>query len=137
MRMKPSSGLRFLLAVAGFTLGMLVAPASAEAPELAMLDRLQDGSWEIRIRGEEAPIRICVRTGQDLIQIRHRQARCSRFVVKDDPALVTVQYSCPGDGYGRTSIRRETSQLVQINSQGIEGGLPFHFDAEARRVGGC
>lgn len=135
MRMKLSSAMRPL--AAGLVLGLLVAPAVAQAPELAMLDGLQDGSWEIRIRGEEGSRRLCLRTGRELIQIRHRQNRCSRFVVNDQAAEVTVQYSCPGNGYGRTTIRRETSQLVQINSQGIEDELPFQFNAEARRTGAC
>mgnify|MGYP006175199349 CR=1 FL=1 len=34
-------------------------------------------------------------------------------------------------------LRRETSRLVQIQSQGIRNGLPFEFSAEARRVGDC
>jgi hypothetical protein len=114
-----------------------VLPVVAQAPELAMLDGLQDGSWEIRIRGEEASRNICLRTGRELIQIRHQSERCSRFVVDDGATEVTVQYSCPGNGYGRTTIRRETPQLVQINSQGIEKNLPFHFNAEARRAGAC
>jgi hypothetical protein len=50
---------------------------------------------------------------------------------------VVVQYTCRGKGYGRTHIRRETGRLVQIDSQGIAGGLPFEFSAEARRVGDC
>jgi len=62
---------------------------------------------------------------------------CDRLVVEDGPSEVTVQYTCRGQGYGRTSIRRETSRLVQIQSQGIRNGLPFEFSAEARRVGDC
>jgi hypothetical protein len=48
-----------------------------------------------------------------------------------------VQYTCRGRGYGRTHIRRETSRLVQIDTQGIADGRPFAFAAEARRVGDC
>ena len=50
---------------------------------------------------------------------------------------VTGQYTCRGDGYGRTHIRRETATLAQIDGQGIAGGKPFQFAAEARRVGSC
>ena len=42
-----------------------------------------------------------------------------------------------GDGYGRTHIRKETNALVQIDSQGIAGGKPFQFTAEARQTGRC
>lgn len=128
---------RLFAVFAGLMLAALVAPASARAPELAMLDGLATGSWDIHIRSENSHSSICVRTGRELIQIRHRQLSCSRAVVEDQPSRVTVEYNCAGAGYGRTTIRRESAQLVQIDSQGIQGGLPFHFDAEARRVGSC
>lgn len=137
MRVTLNAAWRTLLGVAGILAGTLIAPAAAQGPELAMLDSLRNGMWEIRIRGENSSNRICVRTGQELIQLRHRQSGCSRYVIEDSPNEVTVQYSCPGNGYGRTTIRRETPQLVQINSQGIEGNSPFHFNAEGRRVGNC
>ena len=129
--------LRPFAVLAGLLLGMLIAPVSARAPELAMLDGLDPGLWDLRVRGENTRTSICVRTGRELIQIRHKQSGCSRTAVEDMPNLVTVEYSCPGAGYGRTTIRRENAQLVQINSQGIQSGLPFHFNAEARRIGGC
>jgi len=50
---------------------------------------------------------------------------------------VTVQYTCRGLGYGRTAIRRESSRLVQVQSQGIAEGLPFEISGEARRIGDC
>ena len=72
-----------------------------------------------------------------LIQLRHPDASCDKVVVQDSPSEVTVQYTCRGRGYGRTHIRKETNRLVQIDSQGIANGLPFEFNAEARRVGDC
>ncbi len=137
MRVSNKDGRRLLAALSGVMLGMLVAPASARAPELAMLDGLAPGSWDVHIRSENSHNNVCVRTGRELIQIRHKQASCSRAVVEDQANRVTVEYNCAGAGYGRTTIRRESAQLVQIDSQGIQGGLPFHFDAEARRVGSC
>lgn len=137
MLMKLPSRLRVPAIALGLAAGVLLAPAVAQAPELAMLEGLQDGAWDIRVRGEDGSNKVCLRTGHELIQVRHRGERCSRIVVEDAANAVTVQYSCPGNGYGRTTIRKETAQLVQINSQGIEKGLPFHFDAEARRSGGC
>lgn len=137
MRIKARAGLRSLAVLAGSFLAMIVLPAAAHGPELAMLEGLQNGSWELRIRGADTRSRICLRTGHELVQIRHQRLNCSHFVVEDRPGAVTVQYTCSGNGYGRTTIRREGRQLVQIDSQGIENGLPFHFTAEARRVGGC
>lgn len=128
---------RSLVAAASVFLGTLLAPAAAKAPELAMLAGLADGAWELTFRDGTATDRICVHSGRELIQVRHRAAQCSRYVVDDKPNQVTVQYTCPGEGYGRTSIRRETGQLVQIDSQGIEKGMPFHITGEARRAGAC
>ena len=60
--------------------------------------------------------KICVRTGAELIQLRHREAGCNQFVVEDGAARVTVQYTCPGNGYGRTRIHRVSNRLVEIFS---------------------
>lgn len=116
----------------------LAAPAMGAGQSLAMLDGLEAGRWEVRVRepGVE-PQRICMATGRRLIQLRHPGAACETFVVQDSPNEVVVQYTCRGHGYGRTHIRRETGRLVQIDSRGIAEGLPFEFNAEARRVGDC
>ena len=118
-------------------LALAAAPLEAQAPDLAMLDSLAKGAWNLRIRDDGSQQRICVRDGREFIQLRHRQPGCSRIVVQDGADEVVVQYTCRGNGYGRTSIRREGSTLVQIESQGIEGNTPFSFSAEARHSGSC
>jgi hypothetical protein len=118
-------------------LALVAAPLEAQAPELAMLDTLAKGGWTMRVRDDGTQRRICVRDGREFIQLRHRDPGCSRFVVQDGADQVVVQYTCRGNGYGRTSIRREGNALVQIQSQGIEGGTPFSFSAEARHNGSC
>lgn len=115
----------------------LALPTLAQGNGLAMLGTLTKGEWTIKYRDGSPDRKICVRTGQELIQLRHREGGCNQFVVEDGAAKVTVQYTCPGNGYGRTSIRRETPALVQLESQGIQGGMPFQFLAEARRSGTC
>jgi hypothetical protein len=128
-----------------FALGSLVAgaalwfaaPGLAQGNGLAMLGTLTKGEWTIKQRGSVPDRKICIRTGAELIQLKHRDAGCNQFVVEDGAARVTVQYTCPGNGYGRTSIRRETASLVQLESQGIHDGTPFQFIAEARRTGTC
>lgn len=126
------------LAVSGALLaGAALAPVGAQGSALAMLDGLEKGQWEVRFRDGSPMRRVCVRSGRELLQLRHGEASCNRFVVEDGQSEVTVQYTCRGNGYGRTSIRRETGSLVQIDSQGIAGGLPFEFTAEARRAGAC
>lgn len=124
------------LAGTGAIAGLQSFPALAQ-PALAMLGTLDPGEWTLRFRDGTQSRRICVRSGRELIQIRHVQNNCNRYVVEDDKTEVTVQYSCRGNGYGRTSIRRETDGLVQIESQGIVSGQPFQFTAEARRTGPC
>jgi hypothetical protein len=114
------------------------APALAERTSLAMLDRLDRGNWELRMRGINGNVEsICLDNGRKLIQLRHPAENCTSVIVDDAEAKVTVQYTCHGRGYGRTQIRRESSVLAQIDSQGIANGLPFAFAAEARRVGEC
>jgi len=130
-----------LIAGAVFAVGLVAAgssaPGFAQGGGLEMLDGLAKGEWTVRQRDGSPSRKICVRTGRELIQLQHKQTNCNRFVVDDNAAEVTVQYTCPGNGYGRTSIRRETPVLVQVETQGIAGGLPFEFSAEARRTGDC
>ena len=64
------------------------------------------------------PQRICLASGHRLIQLRHPEGPCERFVVQDSASDVVVQYTCKGRGYGRTHIRRETGQLIQVETQG-------------------
>lgn len=125
-----------IVAIGMVALGVTL-PAAAQSDGLAMLGGLAKGEWTIKHRDGSEDRRICVKTGQELIQLRHSEAGCSRFVVEDGANKVTVQYTCPGNGYGRTNIRKETGALVQIESQGIASGLPFQFVAEARRTGSC
>ena len=124
------------LAGAGVVLGLAV-PVLAQGNGLAMLGTLAKGEWTIRQRTGAPERKICVKSGAELIQLMHRESGCSQFVVEDGAARVTVQYTCPGNGYGRTSIRRETPALVQLESQGIESRTPFQLTAEARRTGSC
>ncbi|NCP19371.1 MAG: hypothetical protein GW855_09475 [Erythrobacter sp.] len=95
------------------------------------------GTWEIRERGSDAPRRVCLRSERDLVQLRHRGQACRRIVIEDSGPNATVQYSCSGSGYGRTHIRRESADLVQLRSDGIDRGAPFSVEAEGRRVGNC
>lgn len=118
--------------------GILAVPALAQKPALAMLNQLMTGRWELRIRDEAGRSeQFCLQDARRFIQLRHPGRACEQLVVADEPDEVTVQYTCKGQGYGRTNIRRESASLIQIDSQGISGGLPFAFSAEARRVGQC
>ncbi|MFY7745383.1 MAG: DUF3617 domain-containing protein [Erythrobacter sp.] len=138
-RMDSRHGKRAVWALlgAGAILGLAVPVLAAQGNGLAMLGTLTKGEWTIKQRGRAPDRKICVKSGAELIQLMHRESGCNQFIVEDGAARVTVQYTCPGNGYGRTSIRRETGALVQLESQGIHGGMPFQMTAEARRTGSC
>ncbi|HTU12327.1 MAG TPA: hypothetical protein VMG08_15655 [Allosphingosinicella sp.] len=103
-----------------------------------MLGRLEAGQWELRGGAGNARIlAICLGNPILLTQPRHGSAPCTRDVVAADSDSMTVNYSCPGLGRGRTTIRFETPRLVQIDSQGLDHGMPFALRAEARRIGPC
>lgn len=127
-----------LMAISFAASAALAAATWAQTVPLALLDRLERGGWSLTYRSDEAGTgKVCVATGRELIQLRHSRLNCRSVIVEDTPHAVTVQYSCPGAGYGRTHIRRESDRLVQIDTQGIENGLPFAFAAEARWSGAC
>lgn len=117
-----------------------VAVASAAVaevrPSLPALATLQTGLWQLRAEGE-APRNICVADPHSLIQLRHRTAACTRLVIASEKSSATVHYSCPGAGWGRTTLRVETPRLARIDSQGIADNEPFAFTAQARRIGPC
>lgn len=134
---KTSDRVKLRRAVLGAMALVAGLPLAAQSVELAMLGSLTKGSWTVRNRSDGSERRICVRTGRELIQLRHNQPGCNQFVVEDKPNQVVVQYTCRGNGYGRTSIRREGDGLVQIDTQGIVDGAPFAFKAEGRHSGSC
>lgn len=130
-------GLRIAVGCALVAAGFAV-PLAAQRPALTMLDQIEPGRWEFHERGSSRVVdRLCVSSARQFIQLRHQQDSCERLIIADGPAEVTVQYTCRGHGYGLTRIRRETSQLIQLDTQGIADGLPFDFAMEARRTGAC
>jgi hypothetical protein len=127
-----------LASLTGVALILSAAAGPASAPGLAMLDQLEKGSWELRPSDSGAVMQsYCLGDARRMIQIFHSRTGCSRYVIEDDTSSVTVHYTCPGAGHGRTTIRRETNRLVQIDTQGIADGKPFSQAIEGRRVGAC
>src|SRR5438132_302877 len=123
------------LAAAGLLLAVAGPGQSQPAGgSSSMLTRLEAGQWELRA-GTARIVAICLGNPILLTQPRHGAAPCTRDVVSADADSMTVNYSCPGLGRGRTTIRIETPRLVQIDSQGLDHGSPFALRAEARRVG--
>lgn len=135
---KAGLALRRITGIGLAALVMVSAPAAGQRQSLVMLDRIQPGQWELIARdGSRERERVCLRDGRRLIQWRHPASTCERLIVDDSPTEVTVQYTCRGQGFGRTSIRMETNRLFQMQTQGIASGLPFDFAAEGRYIGPC
>jgi hypothetical protein len=127
-----------LLAVVAATLAVPAWSQPASAPTLAALGVIESGQWQLRSRSDPSENRsICLGDTRTLLQIRHRNATCSRFVIANDIKAATVHYTCPGAGHGRTTVRVETPRLIQLDSQGIAENEPFSLAFEGRRVGAC
>lgn len=116
----------------------LTAAAQPGAAGLKALTTVEPGRWQLKPYDGVGPARtICIAEAASLLQIQHPGASCSRFVIDNQPAIATVHYTCPGNGHGRTTIKVETSRLLDISSQGIAANAPFNMRYEARRIGGC
>ena len=112
-------------------------PASSEP--IALAGTLHSGLWEVRFSdgGGDVVQRLCIGDPALLIQLRHHRAGCGRFVIANDADSATVQYSCPGAGWGRTTLHAAGAENLRIDTQGIADKLPFAFSAVARRTGDC
>src|SRR3546814_12172179 len=71
------------------------------------------------------------------MQVRHHHHRCVQRVVEAKANAVTVHYSCPGAGQGRTTLRIETRELVQMHTPGVAQSAPFSLALEGRHKGTC
>ncbi|MFD1612416.1 DUF3617 domain-containing protein [Sphingomonas tabacisoli] len=116
---------------------LLLGAAAANTPILAFRS-IEPGEWQLRALDNSEPVKkLCINDAYDLIQLRHPGAACSRFVLNNEAQTATVHYTCAGTGYGRTTLKVETSTLVRIDSQGLAGRSPFQVALEGRRVGAC
>jgi len=121
---------------AALAVGLASAGLAQLRPSLPALASLEPGLWQLRGEGE-ARRTLCVADPYSLIQLRHGAIQCSRLVVASAKSSATIHYSCPGAGWGRTTLRVETPRLARIDTQGIADNEPFAFVAEARRIGPC
>lgn len=111
---------------------------AANAPAIQAFGRIQPGAWTLHAFDKSVPDqKLCIDDAYDLIQLRHPGAACSRFVLTNDPMTATVHYTCNGAGYGRTTIKVETGQLIHVESQGLANQSPFQVSLEGRRSGAC
>lgn len=121
-----------------FAMGLVAVSAPAQAPSLTMLGTLEKGKWTLTERGQSSPAKtVCLGDASQLLQTEHKGAQCSRYTIRDSAGEVTVHYTCGKQGHGRTTVRKETARLVQIDTQGILNGAPFSYGYEARQGGTC
>lgn len=119
---------------------LLSLPAAAAKPDgdMALLDSLDRGLWQLRPTGGSAPTaKICLGKSESLAQIQHSGLACAQYVVRASANSLTVSYTCEGHGQGLTIIRKETNRIIHIQSQGIRNNAPFSFSAEGRKTGPC
>ncbi len=112
--------------------------AHADAPQISVLAKIEPGQWQLHATDDSTTRNLCVRDPRILLQLGHADTtQCSRFVVSQGPREITVRYTCPGAGHGRTTIGLVTPRSIKLQTQGIAGGLPFQHDYAARRTGAC
>ncbi len=136
--MRTVNWIRGTLACAGLVAGAAIAAGPVNGPVAAAIGDITPGQWQLREAGSSAPPRtMCVSNPDRLVQLEHPGASCNRILLNDQPRTVTISYTCPGAGHGRTMIRLETRNSFHLETQGIAGGAPFDMAFEARRTGNC
>jgi hypothetical protein len=119
----------FLVALPAYAL------ATGGLPSLAKLER---GRWQVRDLDSNTERRsFCIGDPLQLAQIEHDGPPCAAEVIESGPSGGTVRYTCPGRGFGHSTIKEETPRAASIVTQGISANRPFSFRAEARKVGDC
>ncbi len=127
-----------IISVSAAILSGFAVTAPAQTPSLKVLDGLMQGEWTLKERGSpDAGQKICLGNPEVLLQIRHRNLSCRRYVIENGPKKLRVSYKCGTAGHGVTEIKQESSILVQIFSQGIRNNAPFSISVEGRRTGSC
>jgi hypothetical protein len=127
-----------------WTLGVVAASLAAlpayglATANLEALAKLEPGLWQVRdLDGAAESLAVCIGDPLLLAQIEHKDLPCEREVVESGPVGGTVRYTCPGRGFGHSTLRIETPRLARIHTQGVRGNEPFDYRVEARRTGPC
>jgi len=112
---------------------LLFAGLTAARP--SVLAGVDGGLWEVT--GQGPPARICIGDPLVLAVYEHRSSSCTRSVLRNDGQSAVVSYSCSGGGFGQSQLSLLTPRSLEIDTQGILGGEPYHYVLAARRVGDC
>jgi hypothetical protein len=130
MRSKDRIGL-----TAAVTLGSALLVAATVPRALAPAS---GGLWEVSQTADgHNPTKVCVPSPEVLAQFEHRQGRCTRVVIKDNGTETVIHYTCADGGFGQSTVKLITPRSLTIDTQGISGGLPFHYKLYARRMNAC
>lgn len=123
-----------VISISAATTAVAVNPSA----DLALLDSLERGLWQLRPIGGGTPTtKICLGKPEILTQIQHSGLVCEQYVVRSNANSVTVSYTCEGHGQGLTTIRKESNRIIHIQSQGIRNNAPFSVSVEGRKIGAC
>ena len=107
------------------------------APPAAGLNGASGGMWEIDGMPGGKTVRQCVADPALLARIEHRGLPCSQSRVSVSGASEVFRYNCPGSGFGQAKLTLITPRSLRVETQGISGGYPFNYVAQARRVSNC
>ena len=98
----------------------------------------QGGLWDVsRSADGRNPTRLCIPDLAVLAQFEHRGGTCTRVVVSDAGTSAKIHYTCADGGFGQSELTLITPRTIRVDTQGISGGFPFHYQLHARRVGNC
>lgn len=124
-----------LAAVSGAGAALLFALAAAVQP--AALAKTSAGLWEVAGQPGKATENMCLADTAVLAQHEHRNASCTRVVIRDLPSVTEIHYTCSGGGFGRSKMTLITPRSLRVETQGIASNFPFNYVLQARRLGDC
>jgi hypothetical protein len=125
-----------IIAVTGGGTAIALALGAASTP--TALSQAAPGLWELSgVPGAKAPARECLMDVAALAQVEHRGKGCSRQLIRQTASGALFEYSCGGGDFGRSELNVITPRSLRVDTQGISGGLPFHYVLQARRIGDC
>lgn len=124
------------LVLTGLAATAMTAVVGTAAPP-GVLARIAQGQWQLKEVDGSASRALCVGDPAAMLQVVHPRAQCTRAVMESGPSALTVHYTCPGAGHGRTTLTLRGSNSLRIQTQGMVAGAPFDYDFDARRTGDC
>lgn len=118
--------------------GLLSAAAVTAAVAPRALAPAQGGLWDVsRTADGHNATRLCLPDPVILSQWEQRTGSCTRVIVTDNGTGATIHYTCADGGFGQSDMTLITPRTIRVDTQGISGGYPFHYQLHARRVGNC